>query len=180
MGVLLAGDLFARPQLDRRGGTGDVRDVWRAFAKNCKWIVGVAGNHDCFGEKPSLPDFKNFCQEPRIHFLDGEVVELDGLRIGGLSGIIGPPRKPFRRTEECYVDELTRLAAKAPDIVVLHDGPDIPIANLRGSPSIRIALEQTRPFLVIRGHAHWDNPLIRLANGGQVLNVDARLVMLVQ
>lgn len=86
VGVILAGDLFARPGLDRRGGSGDVRAVWLALARRCRWVAGVAGNHDLFGPKPSVPDFQVFCQSPGVHFLDGDVAELEGLRIGGLSG----------------------------------------------------------------------------------------------
>jgi hypothetical protein len=33
--------------------------------------------------------------------------------------------------------------------------------------------------LVICGHAHWDSPLHEQRNGSQVLNVDARAVLLV-
>ena len=97
VGAILAGDLFARPRLDRRGGSGDVRGVWLALACRCRWVAGVAGNHDLFGPKPSVPDFQEFCGSPGVYFLDGEVVELDGLRIGGLSGVVGRPTRPWRR-----------------------------------------------------------------------------------
>ena len=49
IGVLLAGDLYTVPALDRRGGSGDVTAVWRAFGDEFSWVVGVAGNHDTFG-----------------------------------------------------------------------------------------------------------------------------------
>jgi hypothetical protein len=31
--ALLAGDFYTVPALDKRGGTGDVTDVWRAFGR---------------------------------------------------------------------------------------------------------------------------------------------------
>ena len=30
----------------KRGGFGDVREVWAAFSKHARWVAGVAGNHD--------------------------------------------------------------------------------------------------------------------------------------
>jgi hypothetical protein len=62
----------------------------------------------------------------------------------------------------------------------LHEGPDFPPQCLRGSPAIREAMEKARPTLVIRGHAYWELPLVALANGTQVLNVDARVVLIVR
>lgn len=34
--------------------------------------------------------------------------------------------------------------------------------------------------LVVRGHSHWDEPLAELKSGTQVLNVDARVVVLTE
>jgi 3',5'-cyclic-AMP phosphodiesterase len=102
IGVILAGDLYAA--ISRRGGLGDVRAVWRAFAERFRWVVGVAGNHDHFG---SPSDQAQFAGEPRVGLLDASVVTLDGLHIGGVSGIVGDPRRPFRRSE----DELVRASA---------------------------------------------------------------------
>ena len=178
VGVILAGDLFARPGMTRRGGSGDVRHIWRAFAKQCRWVAGVAGNHDVFSDKPSVPDFQAFTREPGINFLDGTSVNLDGLRIAGVSGIVGNPRKPFRREEESLADAVLDAVATEPDILVLHDGPDVPAAGLMGWPSIREVLEAGRRQFVIRGHAHWNTPLATLGNGTQVLNVDALAVLL--
>jgi len=47
IGILLCGDLYAMTH--RRGGIGDVREVWAAFQKHFRWVVGVAGNHDMIG-----------------------------------------------------------------------------------------------------------------------------------
>ncbi|MFI5839007.1 metallophosphoesterase [Catenuloplanes sp. NPDC051500] len=47
VGVVLAGDLYAAPGADRRGASGEVADVWLAFAAaGCAFVIGVAGNHD--------------------------------------------------------------------------------------------------------------------------------------
>lgn len=178
VGVILAGDLYARELLDRRGGSGDVRQVLAAFAERFRWVAGVAGNHDVFGKSPSLPDFKAFLRQPKTYFLDGDTVMLDGLRIGGLSGVVGDnPRKLFRRQERLFADEAKRLADATTDLLVMHDGPDGGDEK-RGWPSVKAALEQARATLVIRGHAHWQSPLATLQNGTQVLNVDSRVVLL--
>jgi hypothetical protein len=49
-GVLLAGDLYTVLALDRRGGSGDVTNVWTAFGQEFAWVAGVPGNHDTFGK----------------------------------------------------------------------------------------------------------------------------------
>lgn len=178
MGVILCGDLFARPELDRRGGSGDCRPVWLAFRDGYRWVCGVAGNHDLFGEKPSLPDFTAFASEPGIHFLDGQTVCLDGLRIGGVSGVVGNPRRPFRRGEADYLETVNRLLRDPLDLLLLHDGPDHPEPGFKGWPGVRGLLENSRPLLTVRGHAHWPRPLVQQHNGGQVLNADAQVIVL--
>ncbi|MCY3019698.1 MAG: metallophosphoesterase [Planctomycetota bacterium] len=180
IGVILAGDLYSYPDLHKRGGSGDVRPVFRAFARVCKWVVGVAGNHDMFGVTAPALDIAAFQRESGVHLLDGNVAELCGLKIAGVSGVIGNPKKPFRRDERSFSEEVKRLAAQSPDLLVLHDGPDVPAQGLMGWPSIRAALESVAmpAPLVVRGHAHWDAPLATLAHDIQVLNVDSRVVVL--
>jgi len=176
--VVLAGDFYACPAMDRRGGSGDVRAVWLALAEVCRWVAGVAGNHDALGSGSSTFDGETFARISGVHFLDDTAVELDGLKVAGLSGIVGNPRKPFRRDEHQFADALGYLAMGGPDLLVTHDGPDVDGTNLRGWTSVRKALELGRPTLVVRGHAHWDSPLALLANGTQILNVDSRVVVL--
>ena len=120
-GILLCGDLYARTELDRRGGSGDVRSVWYAFRERFKWVAGVAGNHDHFGDSPK--DLARLGQEPGIHFLDGRCAEIDGLRIAGISGIIGNPRRPFRRDSTEFMRVLYELLKQRPDVLLLHEGP---------------------------------------------------------
>lgn len=173
IGVLLAGDFYTVPALGKRGGSGDVASVWQAFADEFDWIVGVAGNHDLFGDAAIRPRFTD-----PVHFLDQDTVNIDELPIAGLSGIPGNPRRPRRRTEDEFVGALDLLLCDSPAIVVMHEGPDAPNFGFRGSPRIRHALERSKSTLVVRGHAHWSKPFAELSNGTQVLNVDARVVIL--
>ena len=174
VGVILAGDFYTVPNLDKRGGSGDVTPVWQAFARQFKWVAGIAGNHDMFGGSvaPSSRLAGN------AHYLDGEAAVVDGLRIAGIGGIVGNPRKPHRKTDEVFVAHIETLVSKGTDILAMHDGPDAPERGEQGSPIIRQALERLNSTLLIRGHAHWHEPFTELANGTQVLNVDCRVAVL--
>jgi hypothetical protein len=173
IGVLLAGDLYVRPDLGRRGGRGDVRSVWLSFAKHFRWVVGVAGNHDDFG---SDEEFWHFYAHEGIHFLDGDVREVDDLRVAGVSGIIGDLDWPRRRPEADFVACLHRSIDLNPAVLLLHQGPDVPNAGLPGHPVINAAL-QRRNLLVVCGHTHWHTPLATF-HGSQILNVHERAVLL--
>ncbi|WP_339730271.1 metallophosphoesterase family protein [uncultured Gimesia sp.] len=172
--ALLAGDFYTVPSLNKRGGTGDVSSVWRAFGDEFAWVAGVAGNHDMFGEsKDAPPRFSR-----HLYYLDGETVELDGLRLGGLGGIIGNPERHQRRSEEDYLFALELLLEESPDVLLMHDGPRGTQPGQQGSPRVRDLLIESPVSLVVRGHSHWDEPFIQFENGTQVLNVDARVVVL--
>jgi Icc-related predicted phosphoesterase len=138
----------------------------------------VAGNHDLFGKSPSVPDFREFLRTPGVCFLDTTVSECEGLRIGGVSGIIGNPRRPFRKREHAYLESVEMVLERSPDLLILHDGPDYRSFDLEGIHSLRTLLEARSPILVVRGHKRWSVPLVELDNGTQVLNVDSRVVIL--
>lgn len=167
-GVVLAGDLYSVPGADERGGHGDVAPVWAAFAERFAWVVGVAGNHD---------DTSRIAAAPHVHLLDCDQRALDGLRFGGVGLIAGNPAKRGRRAED---DQLARIevAADGVDVLVLHEGPAGDGAHQRGHPQIRRLVEDARVPLTICGHDGWTPPVARHPRG-QILNVDARVVILV-
>jgi hypothetical protein len=174
IGVLLAGDFYTVPALDKRGGSGDVTGVWRAFADDFAWVAGIPGNHDTFGEHPGRrPRFP-----ARMHYLDGDATEISGMRIAGLGGIIGNAARPHRRSEADYLATLRRLLVPRPDLVLMHDGPDGPDPGQRGLSQVREILQESEIGLVIRGHAHWPHLFAEFEAGLQILNVDARVVIL--
>jgi Icc-related predicted phosphoesterase len=172
---VLAGDLFSDPSANKRGASGDVRSVWSAFAAQFRWVVGVAGNHDTFG---TPRERERFLQHPGVHLLDTEVRELDGLALGGVSGIIGRVEKPGRREEADQLEHIRKVLRREPEVLVLHEGPDFPAEALRGSAPIREAVSARKGLLIVCGHCHWEVPLVTLEGGAQVLNVDARAVLL--
>lgn len=174
-GVVLAGDLWCDPACKKMGGLGDVRPVWRAFAERFRWVAGVAGNHDAFGHPRERAVFVT---EERTHLLDGDVVELDGLRIGGVGGIVGDPRRPNRRDPVDQTDLVLSVLARGVDLLVLHEGPDVPGSDLPGEPALREALEVAEDRAsVVCGHVHWRRPGARHGRR-QLLNVDARVLVL--
>ena len=168
-GAIIAGDMYSVPEANKRGGYGDVTDVWAAFASRFAWVAGVAGNHDDVSAVPEIGD--------NVYLLDGDVAVVDGIRIGGVAGIIGTKQKPGRRPEDVQLAQLKRVISSEPDIVVLHEGPCGDAEQL-GNPTIRAMLEDNEVKMTVCGHCHWPLPLAEHPNG-QFLNVDARVIVLV-
>lgn len=177
IGVLLAGDLYVAEDLGKRGGKGDVRDVWRCFHESFRWVAGVAGYHDSFG--PDVLPTDEFLAASTLHNLDGSLVAIDGIRIGGVGGVIGNSSKPFRRDEGSFLKILQRVVAEPPEIIILHEGPAGRTADRNGNKLIRQVLEGLPKTLVICGHSHWDQlEQEELGNGTQVLNAVARAYLI--
>jgi len=177
-GVLLAGDMHSDVSLERRGGFGDVREVWRAFRDTFKWVAGVAGNHDYCGEPEDIAAFRN---EKGVHLLVSDVVTLDGVRLGGVSGVIGRSAKPWRNSEAAHGSMIQRVVKQSPALLLLHEGPSINERGLEGSDVIRRQLESCRPCTVICGHKHWPGNVAHpLSNGMQVLNSEGKVLVLVK
>jgi Icc protein len=173
LGVVLAGDFWAEPGSTRRGGLGKVGPVWAAFDGAARWVAGVLGNHDQYdGPRPDT------AAEPgKVVLLDGDVVALTGCRLGGVGGVIGDPAKPRRKSERRYLELLESVLRRQPDVVALHESPELSEHDCRGKSVIRDCLLRQPPTLVVCGHCHWPAPLQTLANGTQVCNVDARLLV---
>jgi hypothetical protein len=184
-GVILAGDLFALENLEDRGGLGDVGPIWTAFARRFRWVAGVLGNHDELAHEAD----PHAAGIQRTHVLDGTVCEVDGLRIGGVSGILqrGERLRSTEKNEADFVRHLENVLLEGVDFLVLHHGPAV--SERRGSVEIAAAIDQAvevlglapedRLPLIVCGHRHWDEPLGVLGCGGQVLNVEKRVVVLV-
>jgi Icc protein len=177
-GIILAGDFYA--EVNRRSGVvGDIREIWHAFNQRFCWVAGVAGNHDSLGN--TQEEIQIFKQNRNIYYLDGEIRRNGELNIAGISGIIGKKSKPFRRSEKEFIKVIRELIKQSPDILILHEGPDYPQANLVGQESIRKELEKinkSNKLLVICGHSYWKIPTIALANGIQVIKADSRVIVL--
>ena len=176
VGVILAGNLYSAPNADELGVSGDVRPVWNAFAGRHRWVAGVAGLHDTFGDVREERD--RFAAQGRVNLLDGDCVVLDGVRVGGVGYMIGDASKPGRREEKEYLRALRRVLDQKPALVVLHQGPDAKRGELRGHASIRQAFDRSGEMLVVCGHVYWREPMTDIRGGAQVLNVNGRVVLL--
>ena len=166
VGVILAGDLYTHPTLAKRFGVGDVSETWDAFAARFAWVTGVLGNVD------RLPP----AARRRLDLLDDEHRTFDGIRVAGVSGIIGDPRMENRRTEAEVLRALERLLRRDPELLVLHEGPAVPGEDRRGNEAIRRAL-RAYAGTVVCGHCRWPRPLARLRDA-QVVNTDGRCLLL--
>lgn len=109
---------------------------------------------------------------PGHQVLDGEAVDLDGLRFGFVGGgLVSPMRTPFER-EESELAEL--LAALGPvDVLCTHVPPAVPeltydVVARRfevGSAAVLAYLQDVQPRLALFGHVH--QPLVRRTRIGR-------------
>jgi len=163
--IALAGDLFDYPELHKLGGTGDVTSVWNAFAKEFEFVIGVHGNHDKVIESKLASNSL---------VLNGSSSNISGVRIGGVSGIVGQSNRNQRKSKNQFLKELSKVTNGKNDIVLLHQGPEDLVNNQTGEPLITHHLESKGNGIVAFGHCHWEEPLISIGEN-QVLNVDNRL-----
>src|SRR5207253_9149441 len=110
--ALLAGDFY--PNADE----GDVRSVWLAMDRTCRWVAGVAGNHDVFGPGTSNRAARNALEPDNMHFLDEKVVKVDGLLVGGLSGIVSQKGDCWHRSADDFASAMARLADQGVDVLL--------------------------------------------------------------
>jgi hypothetical protein len=170
--ALLCGDLYANPA--RRGESGNPIRVWNAFQSAFGCTVGIAGNHDDFG-----PDLAAVQALDKAHFLRHGTAAVHGLRVAGLSGIIGRPDKNFRLAEAPYLQGVAGLLRQAPHVLLTHLSPRMEAAGLQGEAHLTAVLTAGPRTLVFCGHSHWPTAHPQaLANGTQVLNADGKVFIL--
>lgn len=170
--VLLCGDLYGDPA--QRGSSGDPLPVWEAFRSHFGTVLGVAGNHDMVTAEGKA----RLAAAPGIDFYgEPRTAQHSGLNIAGLGGVTGRAGKPNRMSEEEYIGELQKLLRRNPDVLMLHQGPDVPAFGLPGHAGIRRELSAGPPLLLCCGHVHWDRPMAELDNGTQVINTDGRVLV---
>ncbi len=165
--IALAGDLYDYPELHKLGGTGDVTSVWNAFATYFPFVVGVHGNHD------TVQDSK---LAPNTVILDGNSTNYMGVRIGGVSGVIGCSDKNQRKSQQEFMGALTKVTHGKNHLILLHQGPEDIQNEQRGDPEITEHLLSKGSGIVAFGHCHWAKPYIILGKN-QVLSVDHRLYL---
>lgn len=175
VGVLLAGDLFALP--DKRGGLGETRPVWDAFADVFAWAVGVFGNHDLINGKDARHISGPISE--RCWVLNGDIFDISGFVIGGVGGIIGRADKPNRFAQDRYYPLIIDALSDETDILILHEAPKPQDNKGRGSELITEAINDIGwQGTVICGHSYWENWYHPSEDSFSVLNVEGRAVLL--
>ncbi|UQN42406.1 metallophosphoesterase [Agarivorans sp. B2Z047] len=165
--VALAGDFYDHPNLHKVGGTGDVTDVWNAFAKEFNLVVGVLGNHDIIQEQHLASN---------TIVLDGNSDNCLGVRIGGVSGIVGRSGRNQRKSQQEFMSALAKVTNVKNDLILLHQGPKGTTNSQLGDSEITNHLLLKSKGIVAFGHRHWSKPFIEIGKN-QVLNVDKRLYL---
>jgi len=162
----LCGDFYDYPDLSKLGGTGDVTSALNALSRCATNTFAVLGNHD----EVDLGQLSS-----RVQILDGEVVKTKSFVIGGVSGIIGNPKRNNRKTEPEFLEALQKVSGSKTDIVMLHQGPEGATDACHGLKLINEVLLNRSDLLVLFGHCHWEEPFHHEGNN-LFCNVDARML----
>ena len=113
--------------------------------------------------------------------LINDIFEIEGLKIGGLSGIIGRTDKNFRLQETDYLKALSNLLSKKPNILLTHLSPQILDENLQGEENITKILENGNITTLFCGHSNWNyNKTYDMKNKTQILNADTKVFILIK
>lgn len=152
-----------RPSILLLGGDYDSLDLAHTFlsevSKYCSTIITVLGNNDHFDASDLISEV------PNVYVLDGHVVEISNLAIGGICRNISHKPKQFKKTLRQYLEHGHRLAKYRIDILLIHETP-LEIAGIAKrlgiiesfDPEIASTVSNTirlvKPRLVLTGHLH--------------------------
>ena len=125
-------------------------------------VLTIYGNHEDIQVLSSLYNVKSNKYLP-ILMADGEVYDLNGLRVAGISGVISKKRKTKkgvpRKTVEEYLEAAKKLTTQNVDVLLLHEAPYLPdlfpfMQQDFKSEAALEAIRIIRPRLVVNGHMH--------------------------
>jgi len=162
----LCGDFYDYPDLRKLGGTGDVTSAINALSETASKTYAVLGNHDEVQENELRPE---------VQILDGDVAKTDSFTIGGVSGVVGDPKRNNRKTEAEFLAAVQRCSNSRTDILLLHQGPEGPTEAERGLGAVNDVLKKRSNLLVMFGHCHWSQPF-HSEGRNLFCNVDARIL----
>ena len=177
-GVVLAGDFWSAPtDAAKRGGYGDVRPVWDAFADRFGRVVGVPGNHDLFEPSPS--------REPSaaawrgdVQLLERSCIDWGGVSVSGVGGCVGNETRPFRYNERHQLGRLLQAVSEQPDLLLLHQGPPGDGRARGGAHQVEDCLRFVeKDTLVVCGHEHATRRVHEVGRA-QVVNVHEAVLVL--
>lgn len=166
---LLGGDFYDYPDCHKRGGSGDVTSALNALSTLAPVSYAVLGNHDTITP---------LALAPTVIILDGTRAAVSGLTVGGVSGIVGDPERPQRKTEPAFLKALETATTPQADFLLLHQGPEGPTERHRGWQELNIALGRKKDLLVVFGHCYWPEPFHREGEN-LFCNVDDRVLIFI-
>ncbi len=125
-------------------------------------VWSLYGNHENMNVLRKMYNILTDSYEP-ILMNDGEIREFNGIRFGGINGIIAFRRRerkgvPRKRPEE-FVEIAKKLSGRV-DVLLLHDSPWIPLPEYKGitnderTRAVEEAINVVKPRLVLCGHLH--------------------------
>ncbi len=139
-------------------------------------VYTIYGNHDDVEYLASLrnPDGSKV-------LLDAEKVVIEGLTVGGISGIVSLKRRVKdgvpRNFPEEFVEKAKRLGAV--DLLLLHESPYIPslfrVWRSVGSLKALEALRMIRPRVLLQGHLHQGPVKVGTFEGTFIVHVDSSI-----
>lgn len=162
----LCGDFYDYPDLRKLGGTGDVTIAINALSQTASRTFAVLGNHD---------EVQGSNLHPEVTVLDGNVMKIESLTIGGVSGVVGDPKRNNRKREDEFLAAVERCSNSKTDILLLHQGPKGPTEAERGFDALNDLLRKRAELLVVFGHCHWPQPF-HPEGRNLFCNVDARML----
>ena len=171
---LLCGDFYDYPDLRKLGGTGDVTPALNALSHLAPKTLAVLGNHDQVVEA----DLRS-----TIKILDGHMVETAAFTVGGVSGIVGNPKRNNRKSEADFLKAIrttfrqtnAHCSNSRVDLLLLHQGPRGETAQEKRLISINQQLMTRSELLILFGHCHWDRAFYREGKN-LFCNVDAKVI----
>jgi len=174
--VFLAGDFYTVPNAAKRGGTGNVRLVWDVLREVFASVCGVAGNHDTFTDSPGGASPHS---RPPRECLDGQVIAMGNLRIGGVSGSVsGRESLTLQKKDEAsFLRLLNAVLVEKPDILVLHTPPFVDDRHVGSTMVTDTLVSYGFSGLVLCGHCPWPER-VRTVGRATVLNVHEAVVTL--
>ena len=125
-------------------------EIINKIKQNCIFYV-IYGNHDNI----------EILRKTGVLIEDGEIKEIEGIKISGINGIIGFRKTPFHKKPNQFLEIAEKLKEKEIDILLIHEVPiieDFVKQGIKyGSDVYKIinqVIEIVKPKIVINGHLH--------------------------
>ena len=161
---------------DRVGEDASPLPAFRGVLERFHRFHFVLGNHD--SDHEDLHELKNFDGTPCL--VDRAPREVGGREVAGVSGIVGNPRKPGRRSIEEFqrAVEETGLVKRTSRVLLTHETPRVEgFRRCIGREDLTLWVQSLAPIAHVFGHCHL-NPISITKDRTLYINVDARIVLL--